>query len=102
MFQLNPLGGFGYTFVLLFKVGIYQNICDFNHIVFLSVSFSGFFLTKIIKHVISCKYLLYALRSLAVTGSLFRVASLVIWKISLTLLMRHFEIKKSSGLWQIA
>jgi hypothetical protein len=39
--------------------------------------------------------LLYALRSLAVTRSLFRVASLVIWKVSLTFLMRHFEIKKS-------
>ena len=29
------------TFVLLLKVGIYKNISNFGHIVFLSVSFSG-------------------------------------------------------------
>ncbi len=39
MFQQNPLGGFGYTFVLRFKVGM-------SHIVFHSVSFSGFFHKK--------------------------------------------------------
>ena len=33
-FQQNPLGGYGYIFVLLFTVGINQNICDFGHIVF--------------------------------------------------------------------
>ena len=35
MFQQNLLGGYGYIFVLLFTVGINQNICDFGHIVFL-------------------------------------------------------------------
>ena len=34
-FKQNPLGGYGYIFVLLFTVGINQNICDFGHIVFL-------------------------------------------------------------------
>jgi hypothetical protein len=73
MFQQYPLGGFGYTFVLCFKVGMSQNICDFNHIVFHSVSFSVFFHTK--KYMSKdANILLYALRSLAVTGSLFRVA----------------------------
>ena len=39
---------------------------------------------------------------MAVTGSLLRVAGLLIWKVSLTFLMRHFEIKKSPVLMQIA
>ena len=34
-FQQNTLGGYGYIFVLLFTVGINQNICDFSHILFL-------------------------------------------------------------------
>ena len=32
-FQQNPLGGYGYIFVLLFTLGSNQNICDFGHIV---------------------------------------------------------------------
>ena len=39
---------------------------------------------------------------MAVTGSLFRVAGLLIWKVFLTFLMRDFEIKKSPVLMQIA
>ena len=39
---------------------------------------------------------------MSVTGSLFRVASLWIWKVSLTFLMMHLEIKKSLVLMQIA
>ena len=33
-------------FVLLFTVGIYPNICDFGHVVFLSASLIGFFAHK--------------------------------------------------------
>ena len=39
---------------------------------------------------------------MAVTGSLFRVASLLTWKVSHSFLMRHFEKKKSPVLMQIA
>ena len=35
MFQQNSLGGYGYIFVLLFTMGVNQNICNFGHIVFL-------------------------------------------------------------------
>ena len=41
-FQQNSLGGYGYIFVLLFTGGINQNICNYGHIVHLSVIFSDF------------------------------------------------------------
>ena len=41
-FQQNSLVGYGYIFVLLFTGGINQNICNYGHIVHISVIFSDF------------------------------------------------------------